>query len=49
MVRGHTTYSAYAASSVPAAERALNIEAFREHLVVHSDADLINGAREHFA
>ena len=48
-VTPYDAYSAYAASSVPAAERALNIEAFRECLVERSDAELISGMREHFA
>ena len=48
-VTPYDAYSAYATSTVPAAERALNIEAFRECLVERSDAELINGVREHFA
>ena len=48
-VTPYDAYSAYRASTVPAKERALNIEAFRECLVEHSDAELIKGAREHFA
>ena len=48
-VTPYDAYSAYATSTVPAAERALNIEAFRECLVERSDAELIKGAREHFA
>ena len=48
-VTPYDAYSAYRASTVPAAERALNIEAFRECLVERSDAELINGVLEHFA
>ena len=48
-VTPYDAYSAYRASSLPAKQRALNIEAFRECLVERSDAELISGVREHFA